>query len=193
MNEVLGTTAGNALEVREAIDYLTGAQREPRLHEVTIGLAAALLEQAGLTRDGRAAAEQALASGAAAERFAAMVAALGGPTDVLRDPGLPTASVTRAAAPERPGVVTGMNCRDVGLVVTALGGNRRREDHAIDYSVGLTEIAPVGAQVGPDRPLAVVHAASEADADAGAAALRAAVRVGDAAPAARPVVAGRIA
>jgi thymidine phosphorylase len=193
MNEVLGTTAGNALEVREAIDYLSGAQREPRLHEVTIGLAAALLEQAGLTRDGRAAAEQALASGAAAERFAAMVAALGGPTDVLRDPGLPTASVTRAAAPERPGVVTGMNCRDVGLVVTALGGNRRREDHAIDYSVGLTEIAPVGAQVGPDRPLAVVHAASEADADAGAAALRAAVRVGDAAPAARPVVAGRIA
>jgi thymidine phosphorylase len=122
-----------------------------------------------------------------------MVAALGGPADVLRDPGLSIAPVTRGAAPERPGVVAGMNCRDVGLVVTALGGNRRREDHAIDYSVGLTEIAPVGAQVGPDRPLAVVHAASEADAEAAAAALRAAVRVGDAAPAARPVVAGRIA
>jgi thymidine phosphorylase len=78
MNEVLGTTAGNALEVREAIDYLTGT-RDPRLHEVTIALAASLIEQGGLARDGRATAEQALASGAAAERFGAMVAALGGP------------------------------------------------------------------------------------------------------------------
>ncbi|HEX5618946.1 MAG TPA: thymidine phosphorylase, partial [Solirubrobacteraceae bacterium] len=102
MDEVLGTTAGNAVEVREAIDYLTGAAREPRLHEVTIALAAALLEQAGLQDDGRAAAERALESGAAAERFAAMVGALGGPGDILEAPGLATAPVTRAAmnAPE---------------------------------------------------------------------------------------------
>jgi thymidine phosphorylase len=193
MDEVLGTTAGNAVEVREAIDYLTGAQREPRLHEVTIALAAALLEQSGLARDGRAAAEQALESGAAAERFAAMVAALGGPADILEADHLATAPVTRAATPERPGVVTGMNCRDVGLVVTGLGGNRSREDDVIDHSVGLTGIAPVGAQVGPDRPLALVHAATEDDADAATAALRAAVTVGDEAPPARPVIAGRIA
>jgi len=192
MDEVLGTTAGNAVEVREAIDYLTGAAREPRLHEVTIALAAALLEQAGLQEDGRAAAERALESGAAAERFAAMVAALGGPGDILEAPDLATAPVTRAAAPERAGVVTGMNCRDVGLVVTGLGGNRRREDDVIDPAVGLTEIAPVGAEVGPDRPLAVVHAASEDDADAAVAALRSAIAIGDEAPAARPVVAGRI-
>jgi thymidine phosphorylase len=178
--------------VREAIDYLTGAAREPRLHEVTIALAAALLEQAGLQEDGRAAAERALESGAAAERFAAMVAALGGPADILEAPGLATAPVTRAAPPERPGVVTGMNCRDVGLVVTGLGGNRRREDDVIDPAVGLTEIAPVGAEVGPDRPLAIVHAASGDAADEAVAALRAAVTVGDEAPAPRPVVAGRI-
>jgi thymidine phosphorylase len=193
MNEVLGSTAGNAVEVREAIAYLTGEAREPRLHEVTIALAASLLEQAGLAQDGRAAAERALDSGAAAERFEAMVAALGGPADVLRDPGLATAPVTRAAAPERAGVVTGMNCRDVGLVVTGLGGNRRREDDAIDPAVGLTDIAPVGAEVGPHRPLAVVHAATEDAAEEAIAALRAAVTVGDAAPAERPVVAGRIA
>jgi thymidine phosphorylase len=192
MDEVLGTTAGNAVEVREAIDYLTGAAREPRLHEVTIALAASLLEQAGLREDGRAAAERALESGAAAERFAAMVRALGGPGDILAAPDLATAPVTRAAAPERAGVVTGMNCRDVGLVVTGLGGNRRREDDVIDPAVGLTEIAPVGARVGPDRPLAVIHAASEADADAAVAALHAAIEVGDEAPPARPVVAGRI-
>ncbi len=198
MDEVLGTTAGNAVEVREAIDYLTGAEREPRLHEVTLALAASLLDQGGLAEDeaaGRAAAERALESGAAAERFAAMVAALGGPGDLLEGPErhLAAAPVTRPAAPERPGVVTGMDCRAVGLVVTGLGGNRRREDDVIDPAVGLTGIAPLGEQVGPDRPLALVHAASEDAAAEAVAALRAAVTVGDAAPAARPVVAGRIA
>jgi thymidine phosphorylase len=192
MNEVLGTTAGNAVEVREAIDYLTGT-REPRLHEVTMALAASLIEQGGLAEDGRAAAEQALDSGAAAERFAAMVAALGGPADFVERPDLPTAPVTRAAAPERPGIVTAMDCRAVGLVVTGLGGNRRREDDVIDPAVGLTEVAPVGAEVGPDRPLAVVHGATEDAADEAAAGLRAAITVGDEPPAGRPVIAGRIA
>jgi thymidine phosphorylase len=192
MDEVLGTTAGNAVEVREAVDYLTGAAREPRLHEVTIALAASLIEQGALADDGRAAAEQALASGAAAERFGAMIAALGGPSDFVERPDLATAPVVRAAPPQRAGFVTGMNCRAVGLVVTGLGGNRRREDDLIDPAVGLTEIAPVGALVGPDRPLAVVHAASEAAADEAVRALNEAVAVGDAAPASRPVVAGRI-
>ena len=193
MDEVLGSTAGNAVEVREAIDYLTGT-REPRLHEVTIALAASLIEQGGLADDGRAAAERALETGAAAERFAAMVAALGGPADILEAPDrhLASAQVVRAAVPERPGVVTGMDCRAVGLVVTGLGGNRRREDDVIDPAVGLTEIAPTGAQVGPDRPLAVVHAASEAAADEAIAALRAAVAVGEEAPPERPAIAARI-
>jgi thymidine phosphorylase len=192
MDEVLGTTAGNAVEVREAIDYLTGT-REPRLHEVTIALAASLIEQGDLAEDGRAAAQHALDSGAAAERFAAMVAALGGPSDFVERPQLATAPVTRAATPERPGVVSRMDCRAVGLVVTGLGGNRRREDDVIDPAVGLTEIAPTGAEVGPDRPLAMVHAASEAAADEAIAALRAAVTVGDEAPPERPVIAARIA
>ena len=157
-----------------------------------MALAAALLESAGLAEDGRAAAEQALASGAAAERFAAMVAALGGPADLLETRDLAAAPVTRAAAPETAGVVSGMDCRAVGLVVTGLGGNRGREDDVIDHAVGLTEIAPVGAQVGPDRPLAVVHAASESAADAAVQALRAAVRIGDETPEDRPVIAGRI-
>jgi thymidine phosphorylase len=193
MNEVLGTTAGNAVEVRESIDYLTGAAREPRLHEVTIALAASLIEQGGLAEDGRAAAQQALDSGAAAERFAAMVSALGGPSDFVERPDLPTAPVTRAAIPERPGVIGAMDCRAVGLVVTGLGGNRRREDDVIDHAVGLTDIAPVGADVGPDRPLAVVHAADEASADEAVRALNAAVTVGEQAPPERSVIAGRIA
>jgi thymidine phosphorylase len=195
MDEVLGTTAGNAVEVREAVGYLTGAHREERLHEVTLALAATLIEQGGLADDGRAAAQRALDSGAATERFAAMVAALGGPADLLDAPDrhLAAAPVTRAAAPEWAGIVTGMDCRAVGLAVTGLGGNRRREDDTIDPAVGLTEIAPVGAEVGPDRPLAVIHAVSETAADEAVAALRAAITIGDEAPAGRPVIAGRIA
>jgi thymidine phosphorylase len=191
MDEVLGTTAGNAVEVREAVDYLTGAAREPRLHEVTIALAGSLLEQGGIGDE--AAALRALESGAAAERFAAMVAALGGPADFVERPDLPTAPVTRAAAPDRAGTIVAVDCRAVGLVVTGLGGNRRREDDVIDPAVGLTEIAPVGAEVGPDRPLAVVHAAGEAAADEAIRALNDAVTVGDEAPPERPVIAGRIA
>ena len=130
MNEVLGTTAGNALEVREAVDYLTGARREPRLHEVTVALAAARC----VDRERRSSA--ALDSGAAAERFAHMVNALGGPADFVENPQLPTASVQLPVIPERPGYVTTVDTRAVGLVVTGLGGNRRREDDAIDYGVG---------------------------------------------------------
>jgi thymidine phosphorylase len=190
MDEVLGTTAGNAVEVREAIDYLTGAAREPRLHEVTIALAGALLEQGGVGDE--AAAVRALESGAAAERFGAMIAALGGPSDFVERPDLRSAPVTRAAEPERAGTIMRMDCRAVGLVVTGLGGNRRREDDVIDPAVGLTEIAPVGAEVGRGRPLTVVHAADEAAADEAVRALNAAVVVGDEAPPARPVIAERI-
>jgi thymidine phosphorylase len=197
MDEVLGTTAGNAVEVREAIDYLSGAAREPRLHEVTISLAASLVEQGGLAEDGRAAAERALESGAAAERFADMIATLGGPSDLLEAPDrhLAAAPVVRAVDPPGPGVVVRMDCRAVGLVVTGLGGNRRREDDVIDPAVGLTDIAPVGAEVGPDRPLAMVHARDRAAADEAVAALHSAIVVGtgDEAPPERPVIAGRFA
>jgi thymidine phosphorylase len=198
MNQVLGSSAGNALEVAESIAYLTGAEREPRLHEVTMALAASLLVQGGLAPDedgARQQAEAALESGEAAERFAQMVAALGGPADLVERPDahLPAAPVQRAAKPERPGVVAGMDCRAVGLVVTGLGGNRRREDDVIDPAVGLTEVAPVGDVVDAERPLAIVHARDEASAEEAERALRAAVRVAEDAAAPGPVVAGRIA
>jgi thymidine phosphorylase len=189
MDQVLGTTAGNALEVAEAVAYLEGGPRDPRLDEVTQALCASLLVQGGLQPDedaARAAVQHALDSGAAADRWHAMVRALGGPRDILGS--LPVAPFVRAVEPVRAGVVTGMDTRAVGLVVTGLGGNRRREDDVIDPAVGLTEIAPVGAAVAFDRPLAVVHARDEAGWEGAAIALRAAVQVGDAGPDPRPVV-----
>ncbi|WP_028059161.1 thymidine phosphorylase [Candidatus Solirubrobacter pratensis] len=197
MDEVLGTTAGNALEVRESIDVLTGAAREPRLLEVTVALSAAALVKAGLAPDEAAAREdviKVLDDGSAAERFGAMVAALGGPADLVENPAdhLPAASVSRPVAPERPGYVSSVDARAVGLVVTALGGNRRREDDTIDPAVGLSDVAPTGAQVGPDRPLAFVHARGDASAEEAATALLNAVQVSPEPPAERPVIIGRV-
>ncbi len=192
MDAVLGATAGNALEVRESIAVLTGApDADPRLVEVTLALASVLLELGGIDADPSAA----LRSGAAAERFAAMVAALGGPHDLLERPGahLAAAPVVREVGPERQGIVTAHATRDLGLLVTELGGGRKRESDAIDHAVGLDVVAPVGAAVAPGgRPLAVIHARDEAAAAAAEAGVRAAIRVQAAGaagePASRPVV-----
>jgi thymidine phosphorylase len=189
MDRVLGTTAGNAVEVREAIDHLTGAVRHERLREITFALSAELLVLGRVERDpekARSEVEDALDGGAAAERFAAMVAELGGPADVLDAPDrhLPAAPVVRAAEPAEAGVVTGVDVRAVGLAVVALGGGRTRETDPIDHAVGLTEVAEPGERVEPGgRPLALVHAADEAGAQRAADALRAAIAVGDEAPA----------
>ncbi|MEA2249975.1 MAG: thymidine phosphorylase [Solirubrobacteraceae bacterium] len=187
MDCVLGRTAGNAVEVREAIDHLTGAASDPRLVDVTVALSERLLALAGLDGDPRAALE----TGAAAERFARMVSALGGPADLLERPDahLPRAAVVREAHAERDGVVAGIDVRAVGLAVIDLGGGRRREDDAIDHAVGLTDVAAPGERVGPGtRPLAVVHARSDEDAGRAALALREAFRVGDRAGDPNPVV-----
>jgi thymidine phosphorylase len=186
MDRVLGRTAGNAVEVRESIDALTGDACDDRLREVTLALAAELLALGGVEADGdgaRAAAERALSSGAAAERFGAMVAGLGGPADLLERPGdhLPTAAVTVAAEPASAGVVARVDVRAVGLAVVALGGGRARETDPVDHAVGLTEVAAPGERVRPgERPLALVHARDADAAERTASALRDAYVLGEA-------------
>ncbi len=197
MNQVLGRTAGNALEVREAIEHLTGARRDDRLHEVAASLSGELLVMGGLAADAdaaRRAVDEALASGRAAERFARMVAALGGPADLIEnaDRHLPRAPVEHPATPERAGVVAAVDARRLGVVVMELGGARRTADDRIDPAVGLTHVSGIGESVGPDRPLCVVHARGEAAAARAADAVRAAVSVGDEAAQPGPVVRRRI-
>ena len=188
MNQVLGRTAGNAVEVREAIAYLTGEggpdALEPRQHDVTMALSAELLVTGGLFGDtvaARASCERALASGEAADRFARMVAALGGPTDLLEqaDSHLPLPALEVAVLPDRPGIVAAMETRAIGLAIMTLGGGRRRAEDRIDHAVGLTAVAGLGEPVGPDRPICRIHARTEDSAAEAAAAIRAAVTVSD--------------
>jgi thymidine phosphorylase len=197
MDRPLADTAGNALEVAYAVDFLTGARREPRMHEVVMALGVEMLRSAKLARNDVAARTQlaaALDSGAAAERFARMVAALGGPRRFLDDPWghMERAPIELAVMPERPGVVTRVDTRAVGLAVVTLGGGRTRPQDPVDHAVGLTRLAGPGDRIGRDRPLAVVHARTEAHADVAAAQLRAAYRVGTRAPTPAPVVLDRI-
>jgi thymidine phosphorylase len=198
MNQVLGRTAGNALEVREAIDWLTGKADDARLGEVTLALGTEMLRLGRLAPDEAEARRRliaARASGAAAERFQRMVAALGGPADLVERPEkhLPAAPVRHPVRADRQGFVAGIDARAVGLAVLALGGGRSRVEDRIDYGVGIAEALGIGERVERGQPLAVIHARNETEAARAAAALVAAVAIGDSAVTPGPVVGPRIA
>ena len=183
MNEPLASAAGNALEVANAIDFLTGRHVDSRLWDVTVALGAEMLALGGLARDetdGAAKMTEALQSGAAAAKFAQMVVALGGPSDLLERPEryLPQAPVIRTV--ETEGTVTGIDARAVGLAVVALGGGRTRPQDDVDPAVGVSDLAPVGQPLGDGTPLAIIHARTDDAADAAEATLRAAYRLGGA-------------
>lgn len=198
MDQPLASAAGNAAEVAYAIAYLTGRRREPRFHAVTLALGAEMLVLGGLSPDTTAATarlDEALASGRAAETFSRMVAALGGPADLVAQPErhLPAAPVARPVVPPQAGRVIAIATRAIGVAVIGLGGGRTRPEDGIDHAVGLTDLAPIGAEVGPARPLAVVHARSEAAAARAEAEVLAAYRLGAEAVPERDVILGRVA
>ena len=198
MNQPLASAAGNAVEMLHAIEHLRGDRREPRVQEVVVALGAEMLLLGGLVaslEEGRRRIETALDSGAAAERFARMVAALGGPADLMERSRhyLPGAPITLAVKPKRAGHVRAIDTRAVGLAVVALGGGRTRPQDPIDHAVGLTRLAGLGAAVGPSQPFALIHALSEAAAQEAARQLLAAYEIGDEAPEVEPVVIERLA
>ncbi len=197
MNQVLGRTAGNALETRESIDYLTGASREPRLHEVTLALAAELLVGVGLhasNDEARAEVQAKLDDGTAAEQFAKMVTALGGPSDLLQRPDahLPRPDVALPVVVERAGVVASIDARSVGVAVVDLGGGRRRATDEVDPLVGLSEVKGLGERVGDGTPLCVVHARTAEQAHRAAARVVSAYGLRDDAVSETPIVVERI-
>lgn len=188
MNQALAPCAGNALEVRCAIDYLTGSVRPARLHEVTLTLAAQMLILGGLAANEQVARDMlvtVLESGAAAERFARMVAALGGPTDLLEQPGrhLPAAPVKLRVNALGAGWIERIDVRALGLAVVGLGGGRTRPDDPLDYTVGITELAELGQRIEPGLPLGIVHARNMAAAEQAAAEVQRAYQLAEAATA----------
>ena len=197
MNQVLGRTAGNALEVREAIDWLTGASNDSRLTQVVLALGAEMLLVSGLSTDIDSATDRLIAArgtGAAAERFQDMVTALEGPSDLVLRPEayLRTAPVTLRVDAVDKGFVQAVNTRAVGLTVVALGGGRTRVEDDIDHTVGRTDVAAIGEYVDRERPLAVIHARTDSEAEFAAEGLRAAFRIGEPSPDLEPVIASRI-
>ena len=189
MNEPLASAAGNAVEIRNAVDYLTGKRRDARLHRVTLALGAELLAlsraapmmsrrgaprcrtRARFRRAGRAL----RAHGRGARR-----------PERLSHPRRCAAARARRRSSKRcrsaADLSSAIDVRAVGLAVVELGGGRARAADSIDPAVGLTDLAPIGAEVGPDAPLALVHARSADEAEAAAARLRAAYRLGEPPP-----------
>ncbi|MGB3336423.1 MAG: thymidine phosphorylase [Devosia sp.] len=187
MNEPLATAAGNGLEVRNAVDFLTGSHQDARLKEVTLALCAALAEMTGVAKDvasGRRLVEDALDSGRASERFGRMVAALGGPTDFIEnmDTHLVAAPIIRDVFAVGQGVIADIDTRGVGMAVVALGGGRTMPTDSIDHTVGFDRLLGLGASVNAKTPIARIHARDEASAADAEVRLKSAYRLGDKAP-----------
>jgi thymidine phosphorylase len=166
MSQPLATAAGNALEVIEVMETLTGTSVNTALWDLTAALGGEVLALAGLSADagdGAGRIEQALESGAAAEVFGRMVAAQGGPADfVERWPDrLPSAPVVMEVPALDDGFVTAIDGEALGHAVVHLGGGRLRDGDKVNPSVGLSDMAGVGEEAGAGVPLAMVHAASD--------------------------------
>ncbi|WP_196259390.1 thymidine phosphorylase [Pelagibacterium limicola] len=192
MNEPLASAAGNWLEVRNAIDFLTGAQRDERLLEVTLDLCAHGLVLGGLALDpddGYLRAKVALESGAAAEKFASMVNALGGPSDIdgPRHDARHACPVVRDVFADEEGYVTAIDTRAVGMAVVVLGGGRTDPKAKIDHGVGFDQLLGLGARADSRTPIARIHARDAAIADDAEQRLKNAYRIGEA-PKPNPVV-----
>jgi thymidine phosphorylase len=196
MNEPLASAAGNGLEVRNAVDFLTGAHQDPRLRKVTLALCAELVlmsGKAGSIGEALSLVTDALDDGRAAEKFGAMVAALGGPDDFIEnmDRHLVPAPIVRDVFAISAGVVGEIDTRGVGMAVVTLGGGRTNPADSIDHRVGFDRLAGLGESVDGGRPIARLHAADEASAAEAERRLRAAYRFGNAIVP-PPLIAGRI-
>jgi thymidine phosphorylase len=197
MSEPLASAAGNAVEVTNAVDFLTGRHRDRRLTDVTLALAAEMLQSAaiaGSNQEGLLRAHDALDGGRAAELFGRMVAALGGPADFVERSAayLPKAPVVRPVPAARSGYVGAIATRQVGLAVVALGGGRTRPQDAVDHAVGFSALQPIGAEIHAGEPLAMVHARGDDAAERAIAELTEAVRIVEKRPGAQKSVHRRV-
>ncbi|MEZ9898706.1 thymidine phosphorylase [Vibrio breoganii] len=184
MNQVLASSAGNAVEVREAVRFLTGEYRNPRLLEVTMASCCEMLVLGKLAESTEQAEQMlmtVLDNGKAAECFNKMVAGLGGPSDFVSNYNkyLPVAEIIKPVFADASGVITSMDTRAIGMAVVGMGGGRRVATDSIDYAVGFDQFARLGDAVDANQPLAVIHARNEQQWQEAANSLKAAIHIGD--------------
>jgi pyrimidine-nucleoside phosphorylase len=184
MNQPLGRMVGNGVEVDESLDVLRG--EGPRdLVELTLALGTELLTSSGRCDDrdeARRTLREHLTSGRAYERFAAMVGAQGGDLEAKR-PRAPEATVTA----EQAGFIEAIDTEVLGWVVIEMGGGRKRLEDRIDPTVGIEMCVRLGDEVRAGDRIArlFVHESVRENASLGVAA---AIRIGERAPARRPLI-----
>jgi thymidine phosphorylase len=197
MNEPLASAVGNAVEVRNAIEFLNGTHRDARLEAVTIALVTQMVLIAGLAKNQQEAeshVRSVLESGRPAEIFGQMVHGLGGPADIMENyvRHLPRAPVIKDIPAPESGFVTDIKTRAIGVAVVEMGGGRRAAGDEIDYSVGFSKLKKIGDQIAKGEALCTVHAKSEADAERAQEAILSAYNLASKAPDSRAIIAGLI-
>ncbi|MEE2755094.1 MAG: thymidine phosphorylase [Myxococcota bacterium] len=154
MNQPLGRMVGNALEVRESIDILSGRGPED-VRELTLALAEVMLELAGVEPS---LAKIRLDDGSGLARFADIIEAQGGDRRVIEEPGrLPTAKEQLVFTAQQSGVIESMDTRGIGMAAVLLGAGRLRTDDLIDPSVGIELDVRLGDRVDKGQPLGTIH------------------------------------
>jgi pyrimidine-nucleoside phosphorylase len=164
MNQPLGEAVGNALEVKEAIATLrSDGPQDFREHCLTIAAYMLYLGgRAGSVAEGRRLAEETLSSGAAWEKFRALVAAQGGDVEQIEEPErLPRARLIREIPAPADGYLAEMRAYEVGMAAVALGAGRTKKGEPIDPAVGILVHRKVGDPVRRGEPLFTVHANAE--------------------------------
>ena len=197
MNEPLASAAGNGLEVINAIEFLTGVSNDARLKQVTLSLAAEMLVSSALaatTIEGFAKAETALNNGKAAEIFGQMIAALGGPKDLISNHGayIKAAPLVRDVPVLHSGYIAACDTRSIGVAVLDLGGGRRKTEDRIDHRVGFDMLAPIGTKLQKGDLIGRVHGVDESTVRQAIAALNAAYTISDSAPKQRSEIIERL-
>ena len=194
MDQPLGTHVGNALEVKEAIDILSGRadDRSADLREVSLLLGGQMLLAAGVaaSRDeARRLLEQALQSGAGLDKLREMIAAQGGDACVCDDTGLlPRARYILPVPALRDGYVCSMDTTGIGYAAQGLGAGRARKTDVIDPAVGLVMAARIGDPVRAGEPIAHIHANDEARGREAVARMQRLVQLSDTQPQKPPLI-----
>ena len=185
MNQPLGLAVGNALEVREAVELLSGKLPEgDPLYEVCMLLASHMLRLSGLAEgEAREKLKAALHSGAALEKLRQMVSAQGGDASYMDIKKIDELCAVKRHVPvylEAEGVIKSMDAADIGLAAQLLGAGRAKKEDAIDHAVGLVMHKRLGGAVNAKEPVCTLYVNDDSRVEEAAATLRKAITVGDA-------------